>query len=281
MSASYSEVVGVARDYYNSDDADNFYFQVWGGQDIHIGLYQSDDEPIAGASERTVAAMADMLGHSLQGARVADLGAGYGGSARWLASRFSCEVSCVNLSEVQNRRNREMNQTAGLADRISVLDASFEAVPLPDSAFDIVWSQDSFLHGGDRSEVMREVNRILRPGGHFVFTDPMQADDCPPGSLQPVLDRLHLESLASPAFYRAQARRFDWAELAAPEMTVQLVRHYTRVRQELASRREELRKQVSDDYIDRMIAGLGHWIDAGDRSLLYWGIFHFRKPGTV
>src|SRR5690606_36140771 len=44
MSARYSEVVQTARDYYNSDDADNFYFHVWGGEDIHIGLYESENE---------------------------------------------------------------------------------------------------------------------------------------------------------------------------------------------------------------------------------------------
>ena len=63
------------------------------------------------------------------------------------------------------------------------------------------------------------------------------------------------------------------------DMTDQLVRHYTRVRQDLAIKRDKLSANISSAYIDRMIAGLGHWIDAGDRSLLYWGISHFRKPG--
>lgn len=39
MSSAYSEVVETARDYYNSPDADNFYFHIWGGEDIHVGLY--------------------------------------------------------------------------------------------------------------------------------------------------------------------------------------------------------------------------------------------------
>ena len=277
MSTSYSEVVDIARDYYNSDDADNFYYRVWGGEDIHIGLYE-DDEPISVASERTVAAMAERVGESLAGARVVDLGAGYGGSARWLARGFSCDVSCVNLSEVQNERNRAVNRAAGLDERIEVLDASFEQVPLPDSAFDVVWSQDSFLHSGDRAQVIDEVDRLLRPGGDFIFTDPMQADDRPPGSLEPVLDRLHLASLASPGFYRSEAARLGWREVAFTELTQQLVEHYTRVRQELAVRREELVDTVSESYVERMMTGLGHWIDAGDRGLLSWGILHFRKP---
>ena len=55
----YSDTVEKARAYYNSDDADNFYYTVWGGEDIHIGLYQSDEEPISTASERTVRTMAE------------------------------------------------------------------------------------------------------------------------------------------------------------------------------------------------------------------------------
>ena len=31
----------VAADYYDDSDADRFYAEVWGGEDIHIGLYAS------------------------------------------------------------------------------------------------------------------------------------------------------------------------------------------------------------------------------------------------
>ena len=37
---NYTGVVEKAREYYNSDDADKFYYDVWGGEDIHIGLYE-------------------------------------------------------------------------------------------------------------------------------------------------------------------------------------------------------------------------------------------------
>ena len=62
MSHSYSEAVNVARDYYNSDDADNFYATIWGGEDIHIGLYEAQDESIIDASHRTVRQLARSLG---------------------------------------------------------------------------------------------------------------------------------------------------------------------------------------------------------------------------
>lgn len=279
MSASYSNTVQTARDYYNSDDADNFYFHVWGGEDIHIGLYQSVDEPIAAASERTVATMAEKLQNLRANAEVVDAGAGYGGAARWLARHHNCRVACVNLSEAQNERNRELTRSAGLDELIDVRDGSFEDMPFENGRFDVAWSQDSLLHSGDRAKVFDEIDRVLKPGGEFIFTDPMQADDCPEGVLQPVLDRIHLETLGSIGFYRREAQRLGWQEVGVDNLTHQLVAHYGRVRRELESRRSELSKVVSDAYIDRMIQGLKNWVDAGTKGYLAWGILHFRKPG--
>jgi sarcosine/dimethylglycine N-methyltransferase len=276
MTAVHSEVVRTAREYYNSDDADAFYYNVWGGEDIHIGLYRCAGERIAIASERTVSTMAARLHRLDAQSHVVDLGAGYGGAARWLAARTGCRVTCVNLSETQNARNRALNEAAGLAKRIEVLDASFEDVPCPTDGFDVVWSQDSILHSGERARVLREIDRLLKPGGEVIFTDPMQADDCPDGVLAPVLERIHLDSLGSIAFYRQQALELGWHEVAVMPMTNELVSHYTRVREELVGRRAELLESVSSAFLERMVRGLGHWIDAGRRGYLAWGILHFR-----
>jgi hypothetical protein len=56
------------------------------------------------------------------------------------------------------------------------------------------------------------------------------------------------------------------------------VNHYSRVRDELKSRYDDLSQSISKDYFDRMIAGLGHWVEGGKRGNLAWGILHFRKP---
>jgi sarcosine/dimethylglycine N-methyltransferase len=275
---NYSSVVKTAQDYYNSDDADNFYYHVWGGEDIHIGIYKNADENISSASTRTIETMAAEIANKSPDTRVIDIGAGYGGAARWLASQYGCHVTCLNLSEAQNQRNRAMTAEQGLSQVIDVIDGSFEDIPTADELFDLAWSQDAILHSGHRERVLGEADRVLKPGGEFIFTDPMQADDCPAGVLQPVLERIHLDSLGSFAFYRQQAQRLGWEEVSVTDLTPQLVNHYTRVRQVLATKRDALAGKVSDDYMDRMILGLKHWIDAGDNGYLAWGIMHFRKP---
>lgn len=270
----------VAATYYDSSDADRFYSEIWGGEDIHIGLYESPSEPIREASARTVRTLMELAGPADSSWTVVDLGSGYGGAARMLASTWGCRVEAVNISRVENERHRELNRAVGLTDRITVRDASFEAPPLPDACADLVWSQDAILHAGDRARVLREVARLLKPGRCFVLTDPMAADGVDLQRLQPVLSRIHLDDLGSPERYRS------WAEAAGLRQEVwidrseMLVRHYSRVREELHRRRREL-AGISPAYLDRMEAGLGHWIEGGERGDLCWGLMRFRRPAEA
>lgn len=277
MTATLSGAVRTARDYYNSDDANSFYSSIWGGEDIHIGLYDSGEDSIFDASRRTVARIASLLGDLDETTRVLDIGSGYGGAARVLARLYGCHVVALNLSEVENARARALNVEQGLDARIDVVDGSFEEIPYPDAVFDVVWSQDAILHSGDRTKALAEVARVLKPGGRFVFTDPMQADDCPDGVLHPILERIHLESLGSPGFYREVAARLRLEEEDFVRLTPHLVMHYSRVLQETDRRGDELVKLVSRGYIERMKKGLRHWIDGGEKGYLVWGIFRFRK----
>lgn len=278
MSNSASAVVAQAKQYYNSNSADGFYYQVWGGEDIHIGIYTRPDEAIASASQRTVARMAQTLDAWQPGTKVLDIGAGYGGSARYLAKTKGFQVDCLNLSEIQNERNRQANAQSGLQDKIRVFDGSFEALPFPNQSYEVVWSQDAILHSGNRRLVLEEVDRVLKDGGDFVFTDPMQADDCPEGVLEPVLARIHLDSLGSVGFYRQVARELGWQEVSFENFSEQLVNHYSSVLREVEARYEELAPTCGQDYLDRMKTGLNHWIEAGKNSYLVWGILKFHKP---
>jgi sarcosine/dimethylglycine N-methyltransferase len=273
------EIAGVVEAYYDSEEADEFYFHVWGGEDIHIGLYETPIDTITDASRRTVAAMADEIVAPLGEAhQLIDLGSGFGGPARYLAKRFGCNVICLNISSVENERNRKTNREQGLDGLISVRHGSFQEIPAADESLDVVWSQDAILHSGDRDRVMAEIARVLKPGGELIFTDPMQVDDCPPNVLQPVYDRIHLDTLASVGFYRGAAAREGLEEVAIKLMPNQLRNHYDAVRNALEKRYQEIIDIASKDYVDRMLIGLRNWVEAADKGYLNWGVLHFRKP---
>ncbi len=274
MSAQQAEA--TARSYYDSEDADTFYSSVWGGEDIHVGLYRTDDEEIAPASRRTVEQMGEIAGIGT-GTEVLDLGAGYGGAGRQLAKRFGAKVTCLNLSPVENERNSRLTAEQGLSDLVSVSTGTYEDVPLPDASVDVVWSQDAFLHSGDRDKVLDEAVRVLRPGGHVVFTDPMAVDGVDPSSLRPILERIQLSTMATPGFYTAGLEKRGMTAVRFHDHAAQLPTHYRRVREELVARESELKNAISEDYITKMKAGLQHWVDGGNAGNLTWGIFHAVK----
>jgi sarcosine/dimethylglycine N-methyltransferase len=105
----------------------------------------------------------------------------------------------------------------------------------------------------------------------------MQADDCPDGVLQPVLDRIQLSTLGSFAFYRAELGKRGFREESIEPLTDQLRAHYSRVRKELMSRYDEAVSLSGHTYVDNMIKGLQHWVDGADSGYLAWGIMDFRR----
>ncbi|KAK0514959.1 hypothetical protein JMJ35_002338 [Cladonia borealis] len=271
-----STATAVARAYYDSADADTFYHTLWGGEDLHIGIYTSPTETIARASRRTVEHMASIASPITPTTRILDIGSGYGGAARYLAKTYGCKVTCLNLSGVENERNGMKIKEQGLGDLVEVVEGSFEAMPLPDHSYDLVWSQDAFLHSGDRAKIVAEIDRVLvTEVGKVVFTDPMAAEGAKAEGLQPIQARLQLESLGTLAFYRTEFEKRGFRDMGFEEHTEQLVASYSKVLKELEGQEEQLKGKISDQYIRNMKVGLDHWINGGKNGQLCWGILHF------
>jgi arsenite methyltransferase len=62
---------------------------------------------------------------------------------------------------------------AGVGERVEVLDADMRALPFPDRAFDVVLASQAVhnVPAADRAGAIREVLRVLVPGGRLVILD--------------------------------------------------------------------------------------------------------------
>jgi len=87
MNSSYSEKEQIAQNYYDNIETDQIYAMIW-GEHIHFGIYLEPNDSMSEASQRTVETMAQTLRHINHEYQVIDLGAGYGGSARYLAKNW-------------------------------------------------------------------------------------------------------------------------------------------------------------------------------------------------
>ncbi|MCB5908196.1 SAM-dependent methyltransferase [Streptomyces pinistramenti] len=268
----------ATRSYYDTADVDAFYDAVWGGEDIHTGIYAQEHEAIADASRRTVERAADKVTDLLApGSTVLDLGSGYGGPARYLAERFGCRVIALNISEAQNKRHRTTNIERGLDGLVEVVTGSFQDIPYPDHRFDVVWSQEAFCHSGDLTQALSEAVRVLRPEGALVFTDLMAADGTPEEVLHPVVSRLGVDALATPDRYRRTLSGLGLSRIDFDDHSGQLAHHYVRLTEETHTREAELRDLISPGYVDRLLGNLPRWADAARHEQLRWGIFHCRR----
>lgn len=271
----HSAAVAAAREYYNTSDADTFYATIWGGEDMHIGIYDDPGDDHVTASRRTVETMAARVDLGPD-RRVLDLGSGYGGVARHLVRTHGCSVTCLNLSEVENARNRRLTDEAGLTGRIEVVDGSFEDLPFDDGSFDLVWSQDAFLHSGDPARVLGEALRVLTDDGELVFSDLMAAAEADPRALGPIVERLRLDRLETAGFYLGELVRQGARTVGFEELTPHLITHYRKILAETERRWDELEPQLGPEFASALKPSLQRWIDGGEDGDITWGIFHAR-----
>ncbi|WP_432417552.1 class I SAM-dependent methyltransferase [Actinoplanes solisilvae] len=116
---------------------------------------------------------AHLLGE-VRGRRVLELGAGAAAGARWLEGQ-GAEVTALDLSAGMLRHARAAERRTGV--RVPLVQADALALPFADSVFDIVCTAFGAIpFVADSGAAMREVARVLRPGGSWVFsiTHPMR-----------------------------------------------------------------------------------------------------------
>ncbi len=116
---------------------------------------------------------ARLLG-DLAGRRVLEVGAGAAAAARWLATQGARPVA-LDLSAGMLRHAADAAGRSGV--RVPLVQADALALPFADAAFDTAFTAFGAIpFVADSAAVMREVFRVLRPGGRWVFsvTHPMR-----------------------------------------------------------------------------------------------------------
>ncbi|MFI4977958.1 MAG: class I SAM-dependent methyltransferase [Solirubrobacterales bacterium] len=106
------------------------------------------------------------------GKDVLDYGCGPGYLTRYLFDHGARHVTGIDVSEGEIEQARESADREGFTDRSRFLVADAHATGFPDDSFDLIVGS-SILHHLDLRIALKELRRILRPGGRAVFLEPL------------------------------------------------------------------------------------------------------------
>lgn len=113
----------------------------------------------------------ELLGLEPAGSRVLEFGCGQNASAFRLA-REGCRVTGIDISRVAIEDARREAIRQGLGRRASFEHMDAEALHFDDGVFDLVCGT-GILHHLDLDAAVRQISRVLRPGGRAVFMEPL------------------------------------------------------------------------------------------------------------
>ncbi len=102
---------------------------------------------------------------------VLDVCSGMGGPARWLAYTRHCRVTGLDLTASRVASARRLTERVGLAQLVQFQQGDACAMPFGNGQFDVILSQEAWVHIADKAALLTQCRRVLRTGGRLSFTD--------------------------------------------------------------------------------------------------------------
>lgn len=111
----------------------------------------------------------------MQGKKVLDIGSGLGGVAFYIAKHYNCSVTGLEINswmvEEAKRRMPEAYKST-----INFVKSTGSKWPFADNSFDIICSKGVLTHVEDKSDILSECHRTLKPDGLLVISDALSSE---------------------------------------------------------------------------------------------------------
>lgn len=165
-----------------------------------------------------------------KGKLLADIGCGNGSIGLWLAQSSGTHLVGVDVSAAALEVARQKAQKLNLSAQTNFQNGSFEATGLANESVDAVVSIDAVWLAIDQQNAFKELARILKRGGHLVFTSweqhiPMPFVKQPIKNYLPLLEQAGFEVLSYeyPAhFEQLQLKIYERVRLSQDSLATEM-----------------------------------------------------------
>jgi ubiquinone/menaquinone biosynthesis C-methylase UbiE len=103
--------------------------------------------------------------------RLLDVAAGRGGAAIHARRRYGLEVTGVDITPYNAHRADRNARQKGIWPHVRFNMGNAHRLPLADASFSLAWSIESPAHFADKPTFLKEVGRVLKPGGALTWAD--------------------------------------------------------------------------------------------------------------
>lgn len=163
--------------------------------------------------------------HGVHGARtIVDIGCGIGTHVRLLAAEAGPEALVVGIDASAVLLQQARQRTPGRAG-FALGDA--HRLPLASGAFELAWVERALVHFANPVQALREIHRVLRPGGRAILTEADYSGvllDCEDESLWLELKTRWLSNLKHPKIGRQLAKLLHRAGFESSQLDLELRR---------------------------------------------------------
>ena len=108
---------------------------------------------------------------------VLDVGCGIGGTSRFVANRFGCRVTGIDLTHEFVSTGQSLCDWVGLTGRVKLTQGDATAMPFSDERFDAAFMLHVGMNIANKAGLFAEVYRLIKPGAVFGVYDVMQTSD--------------------------------------------------------------------------------------------------------
>ncbi|MDB5506184.1 MAG: hypothetical protein JWR75_822 [Devosia sp.] len=149
--------------------------------DIAAGVTAEQLYPYDQLHGRELAATRDHVARLAPGpvSHVLDIGSGVGGPARYIAATTGARVTGIDLTPHFVVAATELTALVGLADTVDFVLGNAATLPFEDAKFDAAICFYVGMNLADKPAVLREIRRVLRPGGRLLWTEVVAGTGAP------------------------------------------------------------------------------------------------------
>ena len=178
----------------------------------------------------------------------------------------STNINCYDLSMENCFVNMKKNIDNNFD--ISVYNRSFCDTVALKNDYNLIISEDAFIHVSDKTPIFKEINRILTKSGFLIFSDIVLTDTVDMTDIEEVYNRINITKMETVSSYIELVEKLDFKYCNFIPYQQDMLTHYKYL--ETLVKSEKYSKSS-------ILTGIQNWIKHIEKNNITAGIFIFRK----